>query len=205
MNRREGIQQAKEASEIFERLGDVTKQAEALINLAYVLHQDNQLDAAEEATSRALNLLPEQGEEFLVCSGHRALGGIYRSKGNTEKAIHHYEGALQIASFLNYHTELFWVHFVLADLFSSQGRFSDSHPHIECAKSHAVDDAYLLASMSWLQATFWAGQHMFEAKSEALCALNAFEKLGATDAAEHTRVLLGAIERGARGSELGPG
>ena len=97
----EGIRQAQEASEIFERLGDTTKRAESLISLAYVLHGDKQLDAADEAVSRAIDLLPEEGEQFLVCDGHRILGNISRSKGNTGKAIHHFEVALGIASSLN--------------------------------------------------------------------------------------------------------
>jgi hypothetical protein len=40
---REGIQQGREASEIFKRLGDTVKQASCLINLAYALHDNKQL------------------------------------------------------------------------------------------------------------------------------------------------------------------
>jgi hypothetical protein len=44
-----GIQHAKEASGIFERLGDTANQAECLINLAYASRCGKQLlDAAEE-------------------------------------------------------------------------------------------------------------------------------------------------------------
>ena len=49
---KEGVQQAKEASEIFERLGNTLGQAVCLIDLAWALHDDDQLDAAEEAASR---------------------------------------------------------------------------------------------------------------------------------------------------------
>ena len=80
---KEGIQQAEEALEIYEQLGDPISQARCLIDLAHLLDEDNQLDAAEEAASRAIDLLPE-GKKFLVCKGHRALGVIYRSKGETE-------------------------------------------------------------------------------------------------------------------------
>ena len=59
----EGIRQAKEASEIFEQLDDTAKRAECLIRLAYESCDDKQLDAAEEAASRAIGL-PEKGEQL---------------------------------------------------------------------------------------------------------------------------------------------
>ena len=76
----DGIQQAKESSEIFERLGNVVQQAYSLIDLAWVLSDANQLDDAEETGLRAINLLPEKGEELQVCQSHRVLGHIYQSK-----------------------------------------------------------------------------------------------------------------------------
>ena len=98
----EGIQQAKEASEISERLGDMVEQAQCLIHLAWPLSGDKQFDTAEGAASHAIVLLLEKGEEFLVCRCHRVLGEIYRSKGGAEKAIHHFEMALGIASSFNW-------------------------------------------------------------------------------------------------------
>jgi len=191
----EGIQQGKEASKIFERLGDTAKQAECLISLAHVLHGDEQLDAAEEAASRAIDLLPENGQQFQVCNGRCVLGDIYRSKGDTEKAIHHFEVAFRIASSLNYHTSLCHVHFSLAVLFFEACRFDDAQAHVERAKSYTVNDTHLLAHTSQLQAWVWYKQHMFEeAKSEAQRALGLFEKLGATRDAEDTRELLGKME-----------
>ena len=124
---KEGIQLAKETLEIFERLGDTAKQAEALISLAHVLFDDHQLDAA----SRAIGLLLEKGEQFQVCQGRRVLGNISQSKGDTEKAIHHYEVALGIASSFNWHDELFWVHYALSKLSFRQGRFDGVQAHIE--------------------------------------------------------------------------
>jgi len=190
----EGIQQGKEASEIFERLGDTAKQAECLISLAYVLYVDKQLDAAEEAASRAINLLPEDGHQFLVCSGHCVLGDIYRFKNDTKKATHHLEEAFGVASSLNYHTSLCHVHFSLAILFLQESRFDDAQAHVERAKSYTVNNAHLLAHTSQLQAWVWHKQYLFEeARSEALRALDLFEKLGATRDAEETRKLLEEI------------
>ena len=200
----EGIQQAKEASGIFERLGDREKQAECLIELARSFHSDGQFNAAGEAASRAIDLLLERGKRFKLCQSYRILGDICHSKGNTEEAIHHYEVALGIALFLNYHTELFWVRLSLADVLLGQGRFDDAQVHTEHAKSHAIDSEYLLARASQLQAWVWYGRDMFEeAKSEALCNLDVFEKLGATNDAEHTRGLLRRIDPDTRGN--GPG
>ena len=193
--REEGIQQAKEASEIFERLGQVVRQADTLTTLAWLLRADGQLDAAEEAGSRAIELLPEKGEEILVCQAHRALGDIYQRKGETKKAIQHLEVALEIASALSMADQLFWANYSLAEVFCEQGKFKDAQTHVECAKSHAVNDMYLIARAVLQQALLWDQQGRFEdAKSEALCALDAFEKLGAANDAEFTRQLLHRIE-----------
>ena len=192
----EGVRLAKEASGIHERLGDTMGQANCLINLASLLESVGQLDAAEEAASRAIVLFPED-EQFLVCQCHRVLGNIYRSKGEIETAIHHYEVALGIASSSNLLGMLVLVHFSLARLFASGGRFDDAHAHVEHAKLHAVNsnDALFLARAMDLQARFWHRQHRFEeAKSEALRALDAFEKLGAADGMEGVRELLREID-----------
>ena len=195
---KEGIRQAREASGIFERLGITDKQAECLIDLARSLYSDEQFGAAEEAASRAINLLSEKDGQLQVCEGHHVLGKIYASEGETEKAIHHFEEALRIASSLEAASGVFWIHFALAALFSREGGFNDAHTHLEQAKSHAVNNAYLLAQVLRLRAGVWDQQYMFEeARSEALRALDGFEKLGATNDAEDTRELLGQIDRNA--------
>ena len=192
---KEGIQQAKEASEILERIGSVVQQAECLIKLAWLLRFDGQLDAAKEAGSRAIDLLPENSEEFLVCRTHRVLGEIYRFKGKTKKAIHHLEIALGIASSLNTVDQLFWIDFALTELCCEQAKFEDAQTHVEHAKSHAVNNTYFLACAMDQQARVWHGQHRLEeARSEALCALNAFEKLGNVRSADAVRVFLQRIE-----------
>jgi len=200
----EGVQQAKEALGIAERRGDRVEQAWCLIELARLLRCDIQLDAAEEAASRAIGLLPEEGEQFLVCQCHYALGRIYQSKGKTVKAIHHYEVALEIASPFSWLNLLFHNHFSLAQLLFDEGRFDDAHVHVVYAKSHAVSnhDTYLLARAMWLQASFWHKQHRLEdAKSEALRAVDAFEKLGAEITVKRVKELLRLIDHDIRASE----
>ena len=140
----EGIQQIKEALEIFKQLGDTSWQATCLIGLAKLLRRDGQLDAAEAAISHAINLLPEKGQEFLVCKSHLFLGEVYRSKGGREKALHHYQVALKIASPFNWQDQLSQIHGSLASLFLDEGAFGNATAHIEQAKSYAEEDAYLL-------------------------------------------------------------
>ena len=189
---KEGVQQAKEALENSKQLGDVMEQARCSLALASSLHLDEQLDAAEEAASRAIDLHSEKGEPFQVCRCHHILGGIYYSKGMTEKAIDHFEAALEIGSPFNW---LFWVHFALAKLLFKEGRFDDAHAHVERAKPHMINDTRPLAWAVQLQAQLRYKQHRFEeAKSEALRAADAFEKLGATKDLEYTRKLFQEID-----------
>jgi tetratricopeptide (TPR) repeat protein len=167
-----------------------------LIYLASSLRQDKQLDAAEEAAFHAINILPEKGEKlYRVCESHRTLGNIYQSKGETEKAINHYELSIRIASSFSWHDELFWTHYKLAGLFRDQGRFNDANNHLELAKSHAVGSTHNLGCAMEGQALVWYKQHRLEeAKSEALRAADIFNKLGAAKGMKACRKLLQWIE-----------
>ena len=192
---KEGILLGKEALEIYEQLDDTSGQADSLQTLAQLLSSDNQLDAAEEVASRAVNLLPDQGEEFRVCQCQRVLGHVYRLKGNTEKAINHIEIALGIASSFNWYDRLARTHYLLAMLFFEQNRFDDAHAHVEHAKSHAVNRPYILGRAMGLQARFWYRERKLkEARSEALRAVDVFENLGAADPLEYYRSLVCDIE-----------
>jgi tetratricopeptide (TPR) repeat protein len=192
---KEGIHQVKQALEIYTRLGDVSGQARSLSRLAYLLYDDGQLDAAEETASQVINRFSEN-EQFEVCRCHHILGDVCRSRGETEKAIDHFETALEIASSFNWHSPLFWTHYSLAALFIDEDRLDDAPAHIEHAKSHAVNDAYNLGSVVQLQARFWYRQRRFEeARSAASHAAEAFEGLGATETEGECRDLLREIER----------
>ena len=191
----EGVQQAKEALEIYEQLKDTSRQAYTWQELGRLLYGSKQLDAAEEATSRAIDLLPDEGEQFMVCVCYRLLGDIRRSKGETEKAIEHYETALGIASSFNWHDQLFWVHYSSAVLFFGENLFGDAHAHVERAKSHAISGPYLLGLAVELQAEFWCGERRFEeANSEALRAVGVYEGIGAGKDLERCKALLQDIK-----------
>ena len=192
----EGIQQAREALEICERIGDVTYQEYYLINLASLLYQDEHLDAAEKATFRAIESLRDKGEGFPTCRSHRLLGDIYRSKGERDKAVHHYETALGIASRFDWNGQLFWVNFSLALVFLAEHGFGDAHAHIEQAKVHAVNSTYYLGLAIHLQARAYYQQDRLEdATSGALRALEIFEKLGTAVYSGQCRDLLRDIEQ----------
>ena len=192
---KEGIQQAKEALEIDERLGDTLNQADCLEGLALSLRDDGQLDAAEEATSRVIALLPEKGQEYRVCESHKTLAKICRSKGEIKKAIYHFEAALGIASSFDWHHHLFWIHYKLAELFRDEGRLDDAQAHLEPAKLHAVDSACNSGLVMELQAIVWYDRdRLEEARAEALRAANVYEKLGDAKRMERCRKLLCRIE-----------
>ena len=192
----EGAKKAEKALEIFERIGDIGKQGYSLAKLASALNEDNQLDAAEEAASRAIRLLPEKGEEYMVCESHQILGRVYSRKAEREKAICHFETALGMASSFNWNDQLVWTHYSLASLFCDEGEFDNAHFQIEQAKSYAVDDAYALARAVEMQAQFYFLQYRFEdATSEGRCALEIYEKLGNLGDAKRCGDLLRMIER----------
>ena len=194
---KEGIQLVKEASEIGEQLGDRVVQGQCLIGLAWLLCEDEQLDTAEEAASHAIALFPENGEQHRLCGSHRILGDIYRSKGETEKAIHHSKVALRIAPSFDCHEEPFWVHYRLAGLFYDEGRFDDANTHIERAKSHAVNSTYNLGYAMEMQTKIWRKQHRLEeARSEVLRAADVYETLGAAKDVEDCGTLLRDIQNG---------
>jgi len=191
----EGIQQGREALEIYKRLNNTPGRARSLELLGWLLHGDNQLDAAEEAASQAIDLLSDGRDQFTVCKCHRILGKICYSKGETEKAIDHFETALKIASPVKWHDQLSRNNYELADLFFKEGRFDEAHTSVERAKLHVINEPYYLARAMQLQARFWYGQGRFEeAKSEALGAADVFERFGAAKDLEESRALLRDIE-----------
>jgi len=192
---KEGIQQLEEALGIYKQLNNVVGQARSLQQLAWLLYADGQLDAAEQAAPQAIDLLSDKNNQSLVCDCHRILGLIYRAKGQTEKAIDHFEIALKIASPFNWHHHLFWNYYSLAELSFDEGRFDDAHANIERAKPHTINDPYNLGHAMELQARLWYKQHRFEeAKSEALRAVDVYEKLGAARDLERSRKTLQDIE-----------
>jgi len=191
----EGIQKVQEALQILERLDNREGQANCLVYLASLLESTNNFDAAEEAASQAMDLFSEIGNPFRICQSHRLLGYIYHSKDETEKAVHHYEAALGIASPFNWPDQLFWIHHDLVRLLLHKGRFDDAQARIERAKSHTVKNIYTLGRATKQQAKLWYRQHRLEeARSEILRAADMFDKLGATTDLKSCKKLLRQID-----------
>ena len=192
---REGIQQVKESLEMLKQLGHAGGQASCLVQLAFLLVEDNQFDAAEEVASSVINLIPNEGIQFAVCKSHHILGKVYQSKGEVAEAVSHYDRALMVASSFDWRDQMFWAHYALAELFRDEGRFDDAHGHLEHAKSHVTNDAYQMGRTMRLQARVSFKQRRFEeARSEAHKAVNIFEKIGAAKDAEECRKVIQDIQ-----------
>ena len=191
----EGIQQAEEALEIYGRIGGTLGQGWCLNVLASLMFYNKRLDAAEKAASRAIDLATEGDQQFLLSSVHQTIGSIYHAMGEKKKGIHHFETSIKIASSCNLHNPLFWAHYSLAELFRDKNEFDDAHTHVERAKSHTGDEKYKLGRAMQLQANILLRQVRLEdAKSEALCALDIYEKFGAAHDAGICRELLQSIK-----------
>ena len=199
----EGIHRAKESLEIFERIGDTGKQGHSLNCLAWALYQDGQLDATEEAASRAIQLLSEKSQEFRICHSHLILGRLYEVKGETEKAFYHLKATLGITSRFGWNNWLsFWAHMGLARVFAMEDKFDDAHTHLEQAKSLPVNNAFHQGSLALLQArVYYEQRRLADATSEALRALGIFEELGIQEDIESCRDFLRGVEEKAKGCD----
>ena len=192
---KEGIPQAKEALEIYKRLNHKSGQALALHRLAALLWEDNQPDTAEGATSRAINLLQDEADQYLLCQCHRLLGSIYSSKGETEKAVDQLETALRISSLSDWHHEQFWGHLDLANLFLIDHRPDHALAQIELAEPYIHASAYDMGRTMELRARVWRAESKFgEAKSAASQAADIYEKIGAAEDLGRCRAVLRTIE-----------
>ena len=198
----EALGQAMEAVEIFERIGDIKTHGCSLFTLAIVLAGNDQPEAAEEAASRILQLIPEKGEEYLACYAHIFLCALYGGRGEKEKSLHHIQTTLEIATHFDWQNHIFSAHWSLADLYFGEEKFDDAIAHAERAKSHVVNNALGMAQASVLQATSYYRQGKLEkAKFEALQAVEIFERLGAQDHLENGRFILWLIEEAEKGND----
>ena len=182
----EGIRQAIEAVEISQQFDHADGQAQCWAQLAQLLSQYGELDDSlvEDAT-RKIALLSENSSHSSLVPYHRALGHIYRSKGNTTKAVEHLKMSAEIASLRGLRFASFWSYHALVFIFCETGRSDDAIVNLELAKHQAANNAFLSAHVIVLQAGIYGIQGRFEeAESEFLRAVDAFEKLGAvTDTA----------------------
>ena len=91
--------------------------------------------------------------------------------------------------------ELFLVHHDLARLYRNEGKFDKAQVYLGRARSHASNHTYSLGRVMEVQVELWYKKDgAEEAKSEALRAADAYEKLGAAKDLKRCRVLLQWIE-----------
>ena len=192
----EGMEQVREALQILERIGDVPGQAICLVDLGQSLLNAGQLDAAEETASRAIDLISGEGQPFVTCRSHRILGNVYHAKGERGKAIENLKTAIAIASPFEFHGQLFWIHWELAEVFLDEGDFDSAQVHANQAESHIVGDTHSLGYVMEMRAKIWRRQNRLEdARAEVLHAMEVYEKFGLSGDLENCRALLQEIER----------
>jgi tetratricopeptide (TPR) repeat protein len=196
----EGLKQAREALAIAEAGYGPVEQGGCLNMIAWLLSRSGQVDDAEKVATRALSLFPEKGQEFLLCQSHRILGEISLSKDKKVEGVRHFKEALRIASPFSWPNHVIWIHHSLALLYSEEGKFDEAQTHVEQAESHAVGNVYLMGRAVLIRAWFSYRQGGFEeARSEALRALDVFQKLGATTGQGICRALLQNIDKAMKG------
>ena len=176
----EGIQHAKEASEIYERLNLMEEQADSLHLLALLLAKDGQADAAEEVVCNATNLSSGGPSQQNLGDYYHTIGDICLSRGEVEAAISHHEKAIEIATSLNLQLERAGFLRCLVDLLLKEGRLEDAQAHLESLKSDATSDPFSLGLATVIQICVWRQQGRFEeAESEISRVASMYEKSGA--------------------------
>ena len=193
---KDGIPQAIEASEIYERLNDTAGQGYSLQYLAQLLAKDNQVDAAEEAASRAINLFPDGARQPQICEYHYTLGYVYSSRGEAGAAIAHLNAALRISVSLNLQEKQASILRRLVELLLKEGRLDDALVHLERLKSDAVYNLLSLGLAAVVQVCAWRREGRFEeAESEVLRVIGVYEKAGApADFLEFSKRYLREVE-----------
>jgi len=178
-HRVEGISQAEEALEIYGKLGETVGQVDCLHRLAFLLVNDGQVNAAEEAASRMINLSLDGPNQAQLYGYHSTLWQICSLKGETEAAIGHLMKALGIASSLCSQDKQVSVLRYLSQLLLEEKRFDDAEVYIEQLKLYAVNDPLNLGIAMGMKAVVLYHQgRLEEARSELSRAIDLYEKIG---------------------------
>ena len=137
---KEGIQQVEDALDIYKQLNETSEQARPWKQLATLLYNDNQLDATEKATSRAIDLL---SDNFRSATATASLAAYIIRRARRRGPSSTSRRPLGSHSF-NRDGHLCWINYSLADLFFSENRLDDAHAHIERAELYAINNSHSL-------------------------------------------------------------
>ena len=194
---KEAILLAREIPEVFEGLDDTVEQANSLQYLALLLAEDNQLDAAEEAASRAIDLSSDEPTQSQICEHHHILSHTYRSRGEVEAAINHLQQAVEIAHSLDRQDRETSLLRCLVRLLLGEDRHDDAQVHLEHLKTHVAGDPYASGLIVLIQADIWCQQGRFEeAESEVSRIVSGNEKIGVSaHFLEYCREFLQEVEQ----------
>ena len=175
----EGISQVKKALEIYEKLDNAVDQVDCLHRLAFFSIENGQVDAAEEAASRAINLSSGGPSQAQLSDHHYALGHICQRRGKTEAAIDHYVKAIEMARPLNSKVKLRRVIPSLMELLIEEERFDDAQVYLEQLKPDLVGGPVHQGMAMLGQAQIWYHQgKLEEARSKLLRSIDLFEGFG---------------------------
>jgi len=158
-------------------LSDTEGQASSLRVLALLFAEDCQVDAAEEAASRAANISSDNPSKYQLPEHHHILGHIYYSRGEAAAAIDHLKTALELATSFSLQRIQASVLCCLLRVLLEEGRLDDARAHLE--KSDAVNhiDGLYLAAV--IQVCVWRQQsRVEEAESEIWRVIDMCQKIG---------------------------
>ena len=191
----EGIQQAKEAITIYQRLGDMTQVASCYAHLSRLFRRANRLEDAEKSESQAIGLidaLMPTADSMSRSSFHGDLRTIYSLRRDKKKLAFHVRATLAGASDRD---TRFRLHSTLAAIHATEGRFDRAEAHLEHAETFAANSSYELGEVVLLRALFLRKQSKFEeARSEAPRALDLMEEFGGGDKVEEAKKVLQKID-----------
>ena len=191
----EGIQQAREAMTIYQRLGNAVEVVRCHSWLSSLFRWANRLDDAEKCESQAIELADALMPIIHPATRgalHGSLGMIYGCRGDREKSIFHIEASLGA---IHSRTIQFHVHYVLATAHITAGRFDDAEAHFEHAEPLAADASPELGRVALLRADILRGRGKFEeARFEALRSLDLAEKFGGEGIVDRAKEILRLID-----------
>jgi len=150
-----------------------------LHRLTLLFIKDNQVDAAEDTSCRAINLSLDGPTLSQLYEYHHNLGHISHHRGDMEAAIDHHKTSLEISRSPNSQVNQAGILACLVGLLLEAEKFDDAQVHLEHLKLQAVNDPGHLGIAMVAQAVIWYRQKKLEeARSELSRTIGFYAKIG---------------------------